>query len=155
MFFAKKKTTAISTFTKNLLTSYSKYFNTKYQRTGSVFENRFKSVLIETEKQLIHLVRYIHLNPYSSGIVRDTKELLDYPWSSLKEYLEPKATETSNKKEMTLKLFKSKEDFKKFTLDQTEYQKKLEKIKHLIRKQIPTWPRYSKPSVVLGVFVGD
>lgn len=130
----QEKDSGISTFMRNLLTSYSKYFNTKHQRTGPMFEGRFKSVLVETEEQLKHLVRYIHLNPYSSGIVRDTKELLDYPWSSLKEYLESKATETSDKKEIILKLFKSKEDFKKFTLNQAKYQKNLEKIKHLIQE---------------------
>jgi len=44
-------------------TSYSKYFNTKRNKLGPVFKGRFQAVLIENNSQLLHLSRYVHLNP--------------------------------------------------------------------------------------------
>ena len=54
---------SIDEFMRKLCTSYSLYFNKKYKRQGTLFQGRYKAVLIETEKQLIHVSRYIHLNP--------------------------------------------------------------------------------------------
>lgn len=53
----------------NVLNSYSKYFNIKHNRKGPLWEGRFKSVLIETDEQLLHLTRYIHLNPVTAFLV--------------------------------------------------------------------------------------
>ncbi|QLG69604.1 MAG: hypothetical protein CH104c_0372 [Candidatus Woesebacteria bacterium] len=131
----QEKENGISYFVNRFLAAYTKFFNTKYKRSGPLFENRFKAVLVETDEQLIHLVRYIHLNPYSSGVVKSLRGLLSYPWSSLQEYLDPQVIGICDEKEMVLKLFKDdRETFKKFTLDQAEYQKRLDKIKHLIQE---------------------
>ena len=51
------------------------------------FTGQFKAVLIETDEQLLHVSRYIHLNPATSYIVKDFVSLLNYPWSSLPEYI--------------------------------------------------------------------
>ena len=108
-------------------------------------------MLVETDEQLIHLVRYIHLNPYSSGVVKSLRDLLSYPWSSLQEYLDPQVTGICDEKEIVLKLFKNnREAFKKFTLDQAEYQKRLDKIKHLIQEYIPRWRSFSKPGLEIS-----
>ena len=72
----------IMRFLRNFQDSYAKYFNIKHQRSGSLFQGRFKAVLIEDDAQLLHLSRYIHLNPYSSFIVRNKKSLSNYSWSS-------------------------------------------------------------------------
>src|SRR3989344_7368319 len=53
----------ISHFLSKFTNSYTKYFNTKYNRVGPVFQGVFKSVHIESDEQLMHLSRYIHLNP--------------------------------------------------------------------------------------------
>lgn len=50
-------------FTRRLFTSYVMYFNTKYKRVGSLFQNRYKAALIDKDIYLLHLSRYIHLNP--------------------------------------------------------------------------------------------
>lgn len=50
-------------FVRRLLTSYAMYFNKKYKRVGVLFQSTYKAVLIESESHLLHLSRYIHLNP--------------------------------------------------------------------------------------------
>lgn len=54
---------AASQFLSSLSIAYSIYFNKKYSRRGPVFESRFKSILIDNDDYLIHVSRYIHLNP--------------------------------------------------------------------------------------------
>lgn len=119
----------ISKFISNLTNSYTKYFNTKHERVGPLFEGIFKAVIVETDEQLIHLSRYIHLNPVSSFIIQE-KDLENYPWSSLPEYL-GKSEENFCKKETVMDLFKNIKDYKKFIMDQISYAKELEKIKHI------------------------
>ncbi|CAN5675660.1 hypothetical protein BH23PAT1_BH23PAT1_0920 [soil metagenome] len=48
---------------RSLMTSYSRYFNLKYKRTGPVYESRYKAVRIDKDNYLQHITRYIHLNP--------------------------------------------------------------------------------------------
>ena len=71
-------------FISSLHTSYSMYFNKKYNHAGHLFQDRFKQVLINTEEYLLHLSRYIHLNPVKDGLAKTPK---DYRWSSFKEYI--------------------------------------------------------------------
>ena len=68
----------ISHFLSKFTNSYTKYFNTKYNRVGPVFQGVFKSVHIESDEQLMHLSRYIHLNPVVSAVV-EKQNLLSYP----------------------------------------------------------------------------
>lgn len=120
----------ISKFLANLQNSYTKYFNIKNERIGPLFQGQFKAKKIDSEEQLIHVSRYIHLNPYSSAIVKDTNKLLAYEWSSLSEYLNNCRYEICNK-DLLLSYFTDVIAFKKFILDNAEYQKELEDIKHL------------------------
>jgi len=113
-----------------LQNSYTKYFNFKRKRIGSLFQGIFKAIRVETDEQLIHLSRYIHLNPYSSYIVKSIKDLKTYPWSSLPDYL-GKQKYPFLKKKFILDFFKSKRDYQEFVFNQADYQKELEKIKHL------------------------
>ena len=53
----------ISKFMTKLNIGYAKYFNEKYQRSGALFEGRYKSVLIKDESHFIHIPYYIHCNP--------------------------------------------------------------------------------------------
>ncbi len=59
----EKKETGISTFTKKFLTAYSMYFNKKYERSGSLFEGKFKARHANSDEYLKYLFAYIHLNP--------------------------------------------------------------------------------------------
>jgi putative transposase len=74
------------------------YFNKKWHRSGILFEGNFKAKLIETDEYLLHLSRYIHLNPidminsqWKEKGIKDTnrvkKFLLDYYWSSYPLYI--------------------------------------------------------------------
>ena len=71
----------ISAVMRKLLTWYAQYYNRRHQRTGHLFENRYKSILCDEETYLLALVRYIHLNPLRANIVKTIEELNRYPWS--------------------------------------------------------------------------
>lgn len=118
----------ISKFMKQITDSYTRYFNTKNERVGPLFQGAFKAVRVENNDQLIHLSRYIHLNPLVSYVVRES-DFLDYPWSSLKNYLNVDFGLVNPK--IVLDNFKTPKDYLKFVMDQADYGKKLEDIKHL------------------------
>ena len=107
-----------------------KYFNTRNERTGPLFTGNFKSVLVESDSQLVHLTRYIHVNPYASAVVGSLEELVKYPWSSLPEYLELSKNKFCEK-DVTLGKFKSTEKYKEFIFDNADYQKRLKLIEYL------------------------
>lgn len=67
-----------------ICTGYSKYFNKKYGRVGSVFQDRFKSVRINGNEQLLWTSYYIHKNPIEASLVNN---LNDYRWSSFRDYI--------------------------------------------------------------------
>lgn len=54
---------AMSQLMRSILTSYSRYFNKRYQRSGPLFETRYKASLIGDDAYLLHITRYIHMNP--------------------------------------------------------------------------------------------
>ena len=65
---------------RKLLTGYAVSFNLRHQRTGHLFQNRYKSILCEEEPYLMELVRYIHLNPLRAGVVSGIGGLNRYPY---------------------------------------------------------------------------
>jgi len=119
----------ISYFLSKFTNSYTKYFNTKYNRVGPLFQGVFKSVHIESDEQLMHISRYIHLNPIVSAVI-GKQSLLSYPWSSLPEFL----TEKSDLifRDPVLEHFQTAEHYKKFVFDNIDYGRELEGIKHLV-----------------------
>lgn len=125
-----KQTTdnGISAFLSKLTNSYTRYFNTKHERVGPLFQGVFKAVHVENNEQLIHLSRYIHLNPVASFAIPE-KELFSYQWSSLLLFLNKKPSFVQARP--ILDHFRSREEYKVFLLDQIDYAKELEKIKHL------------------------
>jgi putative transposase len=78
---------AISQFVKQLTNAYTLYFNQKYQRVGSLMQGVFKAVEIDSGSALLHVSRYIHRNPVSAGIARESEA---YPWSSYEHFIGPK-----------------------------------------------------------------
>lgn len=72
----------LSTFMRRLLTGYAIYFNKRHRRAGHLFQNRYKSYVVEEDVYLLELIRYVHLNPVRAGIVSNLKELAAYPYSS-------------------------------------------------------------------------
>lgn len=117
----------ISKFVGQFLNSYTRYYNTKNKRVGGLFLDRFKNVLVISEAQLLHLTRYIHLNPYSSGVIRKLDDLASYKWSSLPEYLFPMKDEICCRN-IIEGYFKSKQKYKEFVFSRAEYQKELKEL---------------------------
>ncbi len=89
---------SISKFMQKLTTGYSMYYNKKYERTGSLFEGKFKSEHANNDRYLKYLFSYIHLNPVKmidknwkiNGIRNKNKTLdflQDYKYSSYLDYL--------------------------------------------------------------------
>jgi len=71
-------------FMQAILQVYASYFRKKYNSSGFVFQNRYKSYLIEKESYLLECARYIERNPIRANIVSN---LLDYHWSSFSFYV--------------------------------------------------------------------
>ena len=65
----------------SLLGGYAGAFNRRHRRSGHLFQNRYKSIVVEEEPYLLELTRYIHLNPLRAGVVRDLAALDRYPWT--------------------------------------------------------------------------
>lgn len=127
----QKVDNGIPKFIADFTNSYARYFNVKNERYGPVFQGRFKSVLVETDEQLFHVVRYIHLNPYTSYVVKSVSELENYEFSSLPDYIGRRNSILVDKK-VVLSNFKKSIDYEKFVFDQADYQRKLGNIKHLL-----------------------
>ncbi|MBI3069906.1 MAG: transposase [Candidatus Levybacteria bacterium] len=102
----QKREGGITEFISKLSNSYTKYFNVKNRRIGPMLQGEFKAVHIETNEQLLHLSR-----------------------SSYMEYIGFIKNDTCSK-EVVLDQFKSLSEYKQFVLDQEDYGKKLESIKH-------------------------
>lgn len=119
-------TNGISIFMARVLDGYSRYFNVLHERKGPLWDGHFTNVLIESDKQILHLTRYIHLNPVTAKIINKPK---DWPYSSYMEYIDPRLNtlcEFSNLFDLSPK------EYKVFVNDRIAYQRELSMIKHLI-----------------------
>lgn len=81
------KNNSLKQVMSTVINSFTRYFNTKYERRGQLFISPFRAKHIRDESTLLHVSRYIHLNPYSSGICKTMNELQEYPYSSYSSYL--------------------------------------------------------------------
>ncbi len=71
--------TQLAVFMQSMANRYVRFFNAKHHRTGTIWEGRFKSCLVDSEQYLFTLYKYIEMNPIKAGMV---EVLSDYPWSS-------------------------------------------------------------------------
>lgn len=126
----QKQDRGISRFLSNFQNSYTRYFNSLLLRDGPIFLDQFKAVRVETDEQLMHVSRYIHLNPYTGFVVKSLEDLEKYQWSSLPVYLN--GDDEIINSEAVLSMFKSVHRYKRFIFDQADYQRLLYQIKHLI-----------------------
>lgn len=117
----------ISCYMKDILNSYTKYFNNQHNRKGPLWEGRFKNVLVADDEQLQHLIRYLHLNATTAHLV-DKPE--NWKFSSYKEYLS-EINDNSTICQFS-DIFDIKPSiYRKFVNDQISYQRELSKIKKL------------------------
>ena len=103
---------------------YAYYFNKKYQRIGSLFQGRFKAVLIKNEKQLKNIFVYIHANAveiiepkWKEFKVENPNKAIsfvkEYKWSSCRDYLAERKNSNLLTSDFFLKLFENKENCEK------------------------------------------
>jgi len=79
-FLFRTGTEPLSRLMSRILTGYVIGFNHRHNRRGQLFQNRYKSVIIQEDAYLKELVRYIHLNPIRAGIVQTLDELGSYKY---------------------------------------------------------------------------
>lgn len=79
----------INHFMRSLCTKYVRYFNTRYQRVGHLFQDTYKAVRVTNENQFTHLSKYLHRNPLALPTFKESpRRLEDYSYSSYPNYLE-------------------------------------------------------------------
>lgn len=119
------KDEGISNAVGNLFNSYTKVFNTKHKRKGPLWEAKFNNVLVESDEQLLHLTRYIHLNPVTAYLVKKPEE---WKYSSYNEYVTGnlKLTDFENILDIIPRQYRN------FVNDRISYQRELAKIKSIL-----------------------
>jgi len=92
----------LSQIMQNINTSYTVYMNRKYHRSGHLLQGRFKGIIVDKDRYLISLSRYLHLNPVRAKLV---KRPVDYPWTSYRVFIGLKRDNSLVDKEETLLYF--------------------------------------------------
>ncbi|KKU05641.1 MAG: hypothetical protein UX07_C0014G0012 [Parcubacteria group bacterium GW2011_GWA2_45_30] len=122
----EKEEGGISRYMQRILNGYTKYFNTKYQKVGHLFQGPFKAVHVEDNRQLLYLSAYIHRNPRE---LQDwNNKEISFPWSSYQDYAEKNRWGNLLKSEVILSQFSDKTEYKNFveTSGAKEMNKELE-----------------------------
>lgn len=116
----------LSKFINNVEDSYTRFFNIRFNRKGPLWQNSFKSVKICSNEQLLHVSRYIHLNPTTNKLV-DRPE--DWIYSSYRDLITDSLLLTEYMKEISIN---NVNIYKKFVENNIDYQRNLKYIKKLI-----------------------
>ena len=80
-----KEDQAIPRFIQRLFNSYTQAYNRQQDRSGTLFQGRAKHILVDKDEYLLHLARYIHLNPVRAGIVQRPG---DWPYLNYLEWVD-------------------------------------------------------------------
>ena len=110
-------------------TSYSVYFNLRHKATGHLFAGRYRSILVESERYLVALSCYVHLNPVKAGLVKDPRSCR---WSSCRAYTDSKVGFNWLSTEVILDLFarqhrKQKSMYRKALKESADSARRIEK----------------------------
>jgi putative transposase len=95
--------------------AYTKGINKRFNRVGSLFQGRFKAVEVDSDQYLVHLVRYIHLNPVKAGFVETA---LEWEFSSFSEYAGVR-NGSLPKMELVRSMIASDEEYQSFLTEST------------------------------------
>jgi putative transposase len=117
---------AMSKLMRGIMTSYSRYFNKKYDSSGSLFESRYKASRIASDAYLVHISRYIHLNP---------DDWRAYPYSSVSAYFGIGQPEWLQQ-DKVIDLFESLPVYADFLDDSNDYEESLDDIKYELANNI-------------------
>jgi putative transposase len=128
MIVRQKIENGVTLFMRKLGTGYTNYFNKKHERTGALFQGKFKSICIKSDAHLMYLPIYIHLNPldfkfheWRDKKIKDTKKAIkfldSYRWSSYMDYTGQKNFPSLINKSFLLLRAGDEKKFKKETID--------------------------------------
>jgi REP element-mobilizing transposase RayT len=112
-----------------ICTSYSKYFNKKYEKVGHLFQDQFKQVLIDDNNYLRWLSAYIHQNPKVAGL---TEKPSEYRWSSYQEFVGDRGSNLCEKEIILDQFNKSAKEYKYFVESSYEIIKQNKDIKNIL-----------------------
>ena len=134
LLISEKEEGGISRFMQKISTGYVMYYNQKYNRTGSLFEGKFKSKHIGDDRYFKYLFSYVHLNPikliepkWKTEGIKDNKKALEfletYRYSSYRKYT--KGEDENNILDISVfpEYFPTKESFEKDIFDWLNYDK--------------------------------
>lgn len=116
----------LSKYINDVENSFTRYFNIKFKRKGPLWETGFKKVQILNNEQLLHVSRYIHLNPTTSNLISNPE---DWKFSSYKDII---SNNYFLKNILTELSIKDCLKYKKFVNNNLNYQKKLKIIKKIV-----------------------
>lgn len=119
----------ISRYMSNIQNSFTRFYNTLEESRGHVFEGQFKAVLIESEEQLLHITRYVHLNPTTANLI-SFSELEHSIRTSFPSYIN-KSNLSWIDKSRIIDNSRSPKHYYDFVKDNADYQKTLSQIKKL------------------------
>lgn len=127
---------AMTKLLRGVCTAYAVYFNKKYSRTGTLFQDVFKASLISNEGYLQHITRYIHLNP---------TKYLEWEYSSLRYYLSGNSAAWLNPK-LVLDVFGSQKSYARFLEDYEDQKRMIGVLKHELAdsnvSRVGPWKQY-------------
>jgi putative transposase len=106
------KENGIAQYMQRVLCAYTKYFNTKYKKSGHLFQGPYKAVHVENNNQLLYLSAYIHRNPREIKKWKNKEQ--DYPWSSYQDYVKENRWGQLIQQDIILEQFCDKKDYEKF-----------------------------------------
>ena len=119
------KENSLARYMHRINTAYTKYFNTKYRRSGHLFQSRYKSVLVDDNDQLLYLSAYIHKNPKT---LKDWRtKFHNYPWSSHHDYTKQNRWGELLSTDLISGQFKNQTEYHDWVMDTTA--KELEQFK--------------------------
>ncbi len=116
----------LSKYINDVENSFSRFFNLRYNRKGPIWQSRFKAIRIKSNEQLLHVIRYVALNPTTSSLANKPEDWFFSGYRFLISdpvYLSKYLTEISISKPLL---------FKQFVENNLDYQRQLKKIKKLI-----------------------
>ena len=125
----QKKENGITKFMQKMGTGHTMYFNNGNNRDGSLFQGRFKAILVDKDYYLVHLLNYIHFNPLKLPDF-NISNLEQYRWSSFPDYIGKKNFPSITSREFLLDFYGSEEKYKK---EAREWLKEKDKNMSIIR----------------------
>jgi len=121
----------VSSYISDVLNSYSRYFNTAHERKGPLWVGRYKSVRVNSDEQLLHVSRYINLNPVTARLVENPADWKYSSFNAYSTYAGGSGQESAlpcNLDELPFPL----DDYQAFVEDGVDYQRSMSDLKHLV-----------------------